>query len=347
LSEQERCAAQNALARMYMVDGRGVCAIEHQAAWSQLTWPGRFELLELGHAAAIEPPNSRFINRLRNASEHFGAAAELRARQMIGYSGARVRSAPTGKGPGVADFISNWPSGAEAIVEVKAVQQGAAMNQADRVVVGTQQELSQLCCEIPGFRGKLHWTNALLDAPPDDMTIFFATRSAVTQAKALAAAGRACRVSIEGIATLELTPDADCQQLCIEYGTYAPSNEAIFARLRSPLEKAMEQFATHPHLPGIAVLDVDACGVARNGLALLEAWAAHQPQLGVIVVIEREHASTASYGNVRLIGGPRVNDVVDVRSAFEYCEAGHLHYQPLCSPATPCESLFWLSRRVA
>ena len=99
----------------------------------------------------------------------------------------------------------------------------------------------------------------------------------------------------------------------------------------------------HPHLAGIAVLDVDACAVARNGLALLEEWAAHQPQLGVFVVIEREHASTASYGNVRLIGGPRVNDVAEVGGAFEYCEAGHLHYQPLCSPATPCESVFWLS----
>lgn len=347
LGEQERLAARNELARIYAVDGQGICAMDHQAVWSQSTWPGRFELLELGHAAAVEPPNRRFINRLRNAREHFGAAAELRARQMLRQSGAKVRPAPKGKSPGLAEFISTWASGAEAIVEVKALHQGTAIDQADRVVVATQQELQSFAGEISGFQGKVRWSDALMDAPPDDLAILFTTRFAMAQAKALAVAGQAGCVSLESIGTLELTPNAESRELRIDYGTYAPSNEAIFERLRRPLEKAVEQCATHAHLPGIAVLDVDACGLARNALSLLQSWAECQPQLGIIVLIEREHAAIASYGNVRLIGGPRADEVADVGDAFEYCEAGHLHYQPLCSPATPCESLFWLSRGAA
>lgn len=347
LSEQDRFAARRELARIYTVDGRGIHDMGHQVTWSQSTWPGRFELLEQGHAAAAHPLSSHFINRLRNVHEHFGAAAELRARQMLRHSGAVVRPAPKGKIRGLAEFIAHWPSGAEAIIEVKALQQGAAMNEADRVVGRTLEELAHLGREIRGFQGKLQWSDALIGTPPDDLAIVLATHFAIAQAKTLARTGRACSVSLEGIGTLELTPHADNQELRMEYGTYAPSNEAVFDRLRRPLEKAMDQFATHPHLPGIAVVDVDACGLARNGLSLVEVWAACQPQLGVIVVIEREHTSVASYGNVRLIGGPRVNEVADVGGAFEYCEAGHLHYQPLCSPPTPCESLFWLCGRPA
>jgi hypothetical protein len=344
LSEQERLAARNELTRIYAIDGHGICAMEHQATWSQSTWPGRFELLELGHAAAVEPLNRRFINRLRNSREHFGAAAELRARQMLRRSGAKVRPAPKGQGPGLAEFSTSWVTGAEAIVEVKALRQGAALDEADRVVVATQQELQCFATKINGFQGKMRWSDALLDAPPDDLAIFFTTRFAMERAMALAVAGRAGSVPLEGIGTLELTPNADSRELRIDYGTYAPSNEAIFERLLRPLEKAMEQCATHAQLPGIVVLDVDACGLARNALDLLQAWAELQTQLGVVILLEREHAPIASYGNVRLIGGPRADEVADVGNAFEYCEAGHLHYQPLCSPATPCESLFWLSR---
>jgi len=231
---------------------------------------------------------------------------------------------------------------------VKAIRQGDAMNDADRVVLEAQQLLIRLAREVRGFRGRLEWNRALINAPPDDSAIPIAVHFAIARAKAPVHTGRECRIPIEDVGTLHLVPDGDCHELCLDYGTYGPSDEAIFERLVRPAEKAVnKQMATHPHLPGILVLDVDACGLARNGLDLLAAWAARQPQLGVIIVIEREYAAAASYVNVRFLHGPRVREVADVGRAFEYCDAGHLHYQPLCTPASPCESLFWLSRRVA
>jgi hypothetical protein len=35
--------------------------------------------------------------------------------------------------------------------------------------------------------------------------------------------------------------------------------------------------------------------------------------------------------------------VEEIADAFDVCSAGHVHYQPLCTPASPCESAFWLS----
>ncbi len=344
LSVRQRAAAHAAVARVYTVAGQSICAMEHQVTWRQSTWPGRLELLEQGHAAACEALSRRFIDRLRHPREHFGAAAELNARQMVRYSGATLSRAPKGKVPGLAEFLARWASGAEAIVEVKALRQGDAMNEADRVVVEAQHLLQRLARDVAGFRGRLEWAPALINAPPDGPAILVAVHFAIARAKAPVHAGRECCIPVDGIGMLHLIPDAGGPELRLDYGTYAPSNEAIYERLRRPAEKAMKQIATHPQLPGIIVLDVDACGLARNGLDLLETWAAGQPQLGVIIVIEREHAATASYGNVRFLHGPRVSEVAEVGSAFECCDAGHLHYQPLCTPATPCESLFWLSR---
>lgn len=327
---------------MCKVDGKAICEHEHQVSWSQATWPGRFELLELGHAAATQLPKRQFIDRLRNADGYLGAAAELRARHMLRMSGAKVRAAKNGQGPGLAEFLCRWPSRAEAIVEVKSFHQGKALERANNIVVTTQQELAYLDNEVSGFRGKLTWSNDLFDAPLDDLAILFTTRRAIERAKELASRTRSGHVVLEGIGILDMTRDTNAQTFRVEYGGYAPSKESTFKRLHVSLDKAMRQCATHPNLPAIVVLDVDAFGLARNALGLVEAWAAEQPQLGVIVIIEREHAPNASYGNVRLIGGRRAEEVADLCSAFEFCEEGHLHYQPLCSPGAPCESLFWL-----
>jgi hypothetical protein len=257
-----------------------------------------------------------------------------------------VRPAPKGKGEGLAEFIAEWLSGAKAIIEVKALQQADAIKAVEQVVMAAQHLLIRLGREVPGCRGRLEWASTLLDAPPDEAAVIVAVQFAIARAKALVAAGQPCVIPIEGVATMHLVPHASCTELRLEYGGYAPTPEATFERMRRAADKAIAQMATHIHLPGILVLDVDACGFARNALHLLQEWAWMQPQLAVIIVIERELASRAAYGNVCLVDGFRFSEVADVIAAFEYCERGHLHYQPICSLATPCESHFALPCRV-
>ncbi len=97
----------------------------------------------------------------------------------------------------------------------------------------------------------------------------------------------------------------------------------------------------HPHLPGILILDTDADGLARNGLdQLQQRWVDRKPQVGAVLVLEREYSAERAYGNVRLLPGPRIEEVSELLYALERCEAGHLHYQPVSSPETPCPAMF-------
>jgi hypothetical protein len=84
--------------------------------------------------------------------------------------------------------------------------------------------------------------------------------------------------------------------------------------------------------------------MARNGLSHLTAWARQQHQLGVVIVLEREHSNRATYTHVRCLPGPRVLEVQEVADAFEACDQGHVHYAPICTLASPCPCHFWLSR---
>src|ERR1019366_6474760 len=98
-------------------------------------YAGRRVLLELADAAARRTPGKELVGRLRNARQHFGAAAELRAIGMFLRAGA-VLETPKKKKNGVRlpEFVARLPSGSGAVVEVKALRQSDEMREMDRVV---------------------------------------------------------------------------------------------------------------------------------------------------------------------------------------------------------------------
>ncbi len=344
LSSADTDAAHLQMERIHTPEWTESCEPDHPIVWEQITFAGRRVLLELAYVAAFRPPGTEMIGRLRNARGRFGAAAELRGLGMIMRSGAVLERVRKKRNARLPECIARFPSGRRAVVEVKAIRESAWMREMDRVVPHTHFMFARLAGEVPGFRGHLEWSDAVRKLPPDDAAILVAVQFAVARAKTVCQVERDHSVPAAGLGTLHLTPDASCPSLTMSYGTYSPSDEAIFERLRRRTDEAMKQLAVHPELPGIIVLDIDAFGVARNGLSLLAEWARAQPQLGVVIVVEREHSATVTYGNVLFLLGPRADEVNEVENAFEVCDQNHIHYMAVSSPESPCPCHFWLSR---
>jgi hypothetical protein len=319
------------------------CTLRHPVAGKQLTYVGRLSLLELAHSAVVAGADESFSTRLRDAEQFLGADAELRTMLLLKLSGAELERAPQGIGPRLSEFVAKWRSGARTVVEVKAVRMSNEVELAERLTSQAVFALGAAAGDLPGFTGRVEWNeDALFGAPPSVATLEKEVAESLASAKSMAQSLSEFSVALGAIGTLWLKANSSILSLEVAYDGYAPTAGGIFRRVRRRCNDALQQLATHPTLPGLIILDIDADGLARNGLSLLARWAAAKPQLGAVLVVAREYSARRSYGHVCVLPGPRLNELADVLVALESCEAGHLHFQPLCARESPCPALFAL-----
>lgn len=317
------------------------CTLKHQVAGKQLTYVGRLSLLELGHAAVVADADDSFSARLRDSEQYLGADAELRAMLLLKLGGAALEREPQGTGSRRSEFIAKWRSGTRAVVEVKAVRTSDEVEVAERLVTQAIFALAAGAIELPGFTGRVEWNDdVLFGSPPDVASVKKDVEDSIAAAKVLAQSLPEFTVPIGAIGKLRLTSNSPTPTLQVSYDGYAPTAAGIFRRIRRRCNDAMQQLATHPTLPGLIILDIDADGLARNGLPQLARWANSKPQLGAVLVVEREYNARRSHGHVGVLRGPRFDEVTDALTSLERCEAGHLHFQPVCALESPCPAHF-------
>lgn len=342
LTVKQAAAAMAKLAILFPPDWVSACTVRHGVAQLEITYAGRLVLLELGHAAAVVGVDDALTSRLRAVGEFLGAAAELRAALLLTRSRGALKREVRGTGTRLSEFVVRWTSGVEAVVEVKALNLAAEVREAERVVTMAYFEIMRLADTLRGVRGHIDWDDAILESPLGDLAVIAAVRHAMSAASLATAPDTA--IPIAGIGVLHLTPDPSQTALALYGGGFSPSDATIFRRLRRRCNDALQQIATHPKLAGMIILDVEADGLARNGLGLLAAWVRSKPQLGAVLVFDRESNAGRSYGHVHLLAGARHEEVAPIESALETCSAGHVHNQPLCTPSVPCPAHFWLQR---
>jgi len=317
------------------------CPIEHGVAGKQFTYVGRLSLLELGHAAVVADADESFTARLRDSKEYLGADAELRAMLLLKLSGAELERAPQGIGPRLSEFIAKWRSGSQAVVEVKAIRTSDEVEVAERLTAEVIFALMANASELPGFTGRVEWNeDVLFGSPPDIASVKKDAEESMAAAKALALSLPEFSVGLGAMGTLRLKSSSTATRLDFSCEAYAPTAAGIFYRIRRRCNGAVRQLATHPTLPGILILDIDADGLARNGLPQLARWATNKPQLGAVFVVAREYSVRRSHGHVCLLPGPRFDELTEALTPFERCDAGHLHFQPVCALECPCPTHF-------
>jgi hypothetical protein len=116
-------------------------------------------------------------------------------------------------------------------------------------------------------------------------------------------------------------------------------------RVRRLLNKAVRQI-DEAGLPGVIILDLQRDHLARNAIGFWAQWAQRKQSLAALLVISRSSSASDGrmYGEIDVLPGPRVDATEDVLSdMLSICTDGHLHYNPLSTPSTPCPCT-WLPR---
>jgi hypothetical protein len=343
LTEAERVQALEWLKKVFDLSWSTGRTLAHGVTHKQFTYPGRLSLLELGRAAALTGVDDSFLGRLRDPGEYFGADAELRAALLLMSGGAVLEREKAGDGSRLSEYVARWPSGEAAIVEVKAVRMSDKVQAAERLTTQCVFALMGRADELPGYQGQLAWNEdalfkSLQDTPVE--VVLSEINMAFDRLKDHIGDGPRSPFDwpLGSIGSLRLALKQSAPALDLAFDGYAPSAEVIFRRLRRRCNDALQQLATHPHLPGLIILDADADGLARNGLRQLAGWARQKPQLGAVLVTEREYGAEQSYTHVCVLPGPRLGDVVYALAALEECDKGHLHFQPLTELTKPCSA---------
>jgi hypothetical protein len=355
LTARQQAAALEALRSVFPRSlAPGLRRDRHPVVASQMTTAGRLGLLEIGLAIAAVPAGSEEIQRLRDADQYEGVVGELRVGLMFKRAGGKLRR-PAAVGPHRCEYIVAFDDGAQLAIEVKTA------NEAERELEGTcvSYELLMALMErlawierfVPHARATFDFDPTILelssrrDVGRDRFNQ--AVRDVVGRVWDALESGAGIRtVDLGGVGRLEIADEPSIAG--VQFSAKGPisSPDEIERRLRrNYLAKASKQTRASA-LPGIVVLDVQRNMSARNALDLLAGWAQRQESLAALLLIDRSTVAGDQRlcGAVDILPGPRFDAAeVALASALETCADQHLHYNPLCTPSTPCP-FEWLPR---
>lgn len=347
------CAALRSVFPPSLVDT--LRAARHPIVAHQFTVAGRLGLLELGLAVASLPAADDDIHRLRDPGEFEGAAAELRGGLMLQIAGGRLQRPPHIPERQRCEYIAEFPGGHRLALEVKCPNQGDEERDVERVSSDFFMEFMHrfrwLSPALPPGRATIHLAPSLLDLQLGDRTAVDSLRvrqvveDAAERIMEALRTGFTPTISLGSIGTLEIRPDPLMNGVFLDARGPDVSARDLALRVRRLLNKAVRQIY-EAHLPGLIILDLQRDHLARNAIGFWAQWAQRKQSVAAVLVISRSCSATDGrmYGEVDVLPGPRLSAVEKVLSdVLTVCADGHLHYNPLSTPSTPCPCT-WLRR---
>lgn len=322
----------------------------HPLAMEQHWHAGRLELLELGIAIAVLELEPDDLHRLRHHAEYQGVAAELRARLLLHRAGATL-APPTAPGKR-CEWIAHWPNGVQLAVEVKLPHTSDFTRATYGVMGAVAHELaiqtSAVADRLPEVRATVHFGPGWRQVAAAGAISTQLLRAHVAEVAAcvIGAAGSMSpfgRHDMGALGALEITSAPGAPRLVIDGFGEETDPRRIARRLTrgGVLAKAAKQIE-NAGVPGVVVLDIQHDAFSRNAFIELRRWLERKPTVGAILMLDRTvMADGKLYGTVDVVPGPSFEAVAPVLIGLDICTAGHLHYNPLCSPSDPCP-MTWL-----
>lgn len=355
LTRHGRAASSSALRAVFPPSlTPDLVAMGHPVVAEQRSYVGRLRLLELGLAISITGANDEELGRLRNAAEYEGVAAELRAALLFARARANLRRPVGIHGKKQCERIATFPTGERIAVEVKLPDAGERELSAFRAESSLISELlgrfAWLRTHVSEVRATFYLAPGIVQLVEGvgcaDRRVSSAIDEAVERVRSDIARGwqLATRTDLGAVGSLAIRSAPGTRG--IQFDTFIPSSDdrKVSGRLtRNLLAKAGQQVA-ETGLPGVIVLDLARDSEAINAVGLLRRWAQRRPSVGAMLIVDRTvmGGDGRMYGTVDVVPGPRFAEVSSVlASALDTCSDGHLHYNPLCSPTSPCP-MTWL-----
>jgi hypothetical protein len=329
-------------------------ASAHPVVAEQFTYVGRLRLLELGLAIALAGAEDAEVDRLRKAAEFDGVAAELRASLMLVRAGARLERPIGAPGRMLCERLATFPGGERLSLEAKLPDESERdlhLVRVESTLIGElMQRFEWLQTHVSAARATFHFApeiSELLGSEGATDRRNAAIEQAVERVRAAVSEGSPfTTIELGVLGTLAIRPEAALQNL--QFDAFGPPMDARRTKrrlTRNLLSKAANQ-VSETGLPGVIILDLRRDYAAINAVGLLDRWAMQRPSLAAILVVDSTVMATDGrmYGNVDVVPGPRFSEVSTVLAgAFDSCSSGHVHYNPLCTPSSPCP-LAWLAR---
>lgn len=321
-------------------------ARNHPVASHQYSYVGRLSLLELGHALAIVPPDDYAVRRLRQPDEYEGVAAERRVALLLVRAGAQLE--PIGAVGGKrCEYVARLPDGQRLAVEVKLPSMGESERKLELATLHFKAELEkhmlwlQEC--VPGARVTFHFSREIADLVDHGEVNSEQLRSCVEAVERVRAAmyrnSPPGQIDLGRIGTLDISQGSPNRR--VQFDAFEPlrSVRELSRRVtRNLLKDAMTQIGA-ARLPGVVVLDIYRDVVVGNATDALRNWASQQSSLAALLILDRTVVASDGrmYGSVNVLPGPERRSAMPLfRRAFDTCVAGHCHYNPLCTPSSPC-----------
>ena len=271
---------------------------------------------------------------------------------MFVRAGARLERPTPPVGGRRCERIATFSSRKRLAIEVKLPEISDRGHDLTRVESALMMDLvpalDWLRSFASGARATLHFAEGVLalgDRHRVDAELTkLAVEGAVERVRAAVRDGNIFRtIELGPIGSLVIRSEPDVQG--VQFDAFGPPGDPrrIKRRLaRSLLNDAAQQVAASGVL-GVIVLEVTRDYAALGALPLLADWVQTKASLAAVLVVDHTVMSDGRlYGAVHVLPGPRVEDVAtELASTLELCASGHIHYNPLCTPARPCP-MTWL-----
>lgn len=329
--------------------------IDHPLPYTQLTWGGRLDLLEVANALATIGGDAGLIGRLRRRDHHEGAVAELLAGLFLVDCGATLATAPPSPATGArCEWIAQTSHGARFAIEVKRPERADHHKDVLRVETHLHLALMQALAPALDPRPDLYatvrfarsaWAIGNRLAIDDGRSEALCADAAARVAAALADGATPSAVDLGAIGSLVLeaatggprTLGADLTQ---------PDVRTLYLHARRSLNDAYRQVQGRG-IAGVIFLDLDGDGLVANALPRLARWADDKADLGAVVLVDRTAIERGFQTTMTVLPGPRIDGAWTLLAAgLSTCDRGHLHYSASCSLPAPCP-FTWLPRAVA
>ena len=308
-------------------------------------------LLDLGAALHALGPGDHVVEDLKRKGHHLNIAFQLWTGHLLASSGASLSADDGCNARRTPDWVATWPTGS-VVLEAKRMGRSAWARARDRVDTWLFQAFQQRWLELAavaptGVWSEVQASEAVIEAasstagPPyaaDRETAWSAGRQLAEEvAASLARSDQPGKRGLpHGYLLVREGRSGEARMPILQGHQPDLGHEA--RRAKSRLDEALEQGAGHdaPVLFATEVGGFDSTSVrCRAFQHCLE----HDPPNGVerlagVLIRDGVHhvEEALPYSIMRVIPGPAYFDVpLDFFEAFEVCETGHAHFEPLRS----------------